>query len=151
MGLSRYERAVLIAWGVMLIASVHLTAWADPAVPLRRLGHHLFVQPVGSSAARYEAFQEVKRRIGPEDSVAGSSGFLAHLAGRREIYSYPPAADKPPDWLVLSSEFGNPWPLTRTETKKHLMRLQLEEGYGVVWQREGIYLFERHEQETFDR
>jgi hypothetical protein len=105
------------------------------------MAEEIFVTPVPAHETRYEAFQKMRALIPPEASVAGSSGFLAHVGNRRQLFTYPD--DGGAEWLILSSAYGNPWPLNRDQAAAHIIRLQRNPAYKLVEHAAGMYLFQR--------
>ncbi len=141
LGYGKWERALYFGCSLALIFATHMTAWSHPTLPLKRLTQELRTPSSFSNSAAYPAFQELYNIIPPNDSVSGSSGVLAHLGHRERLYTYP--TEDSPQWIVLLTEHGNPWPLNRDQAKSHLQRLQQEGAYEMVWSKEGIHLFKR--------
>ena len=139
----RYERAAIVAGSISLLFAVHVTAWTDPKIPLRRLVEDTFVYPTPGASARSQAFKRARALIPAEAPVAASSGFLAHLAGRQRLYTYPDGVDKA-EWVVVMSEHGNPWPLNRDQSAAHIIRLQRDAAYTLVFEEAGIFVFQKH-------
>ncbi len=138
----RYEQAVMIALGLALVLAVHATAWTDPKIPLRRVFSDTFIEKSASVETRYNALEEVKKRIQGDESVSANSGLLAHLGNRRGLYNYPEMPEDV-DWVVLMTEYGDPWPLTHAQVKREIQVMKKDPRFELVWDTNNIFAFHR--------
>ncbi len=129
---------------LLLIISVHLTAWQNISVPLRVLGRELWYGPTKNQPERRAAFAEVAAAIPAEDGVAASSGFTAHLSNRNVIINYPQVPDEA-KWVIVSgSPPVNTWPMTDGPMKEDIAWMLTQPRYELVKQVFDVYLFYNH-------
>lgn len=134
------RQVFLISISVLLVATTHVTAWANHAVPLRALWRELATtDSIGESTAT--AFNHLKTLIPPDASVTASSGFTAHLAQHREL-KYFSADPITTDWIIVSP-YANPWPFNRNEAQHAIKILQTNPEYELVATKATVFLFQR--------
>lgn len=93
-------RRLITAAAVPLVAASVLTYAVDARLP----GGGAFDGASVRGLERHSAVEAVLERIPPDASVAASSGLVAHLADRAEVYQYPDAPQT--QYVAIDGETG---------------------------------------------
>ena len=116
----------------MLLAGTYMVSFRDIELPLVRM---INAEEREYFYGRESVVQDVKKVssfIGPEDSVATTSGVVPYLAARKEIFSLPePLQYRSVDWVVISGR-GNSWPLSTAERGNLVQELRDSDEYERV-------------------
>lgn len=133
-----FTKQITVIAAILIISCTTWQFHRDLKAPLWNMFN---IYTGGIYADRRQAFAEIKKMIPANDAVSANAGFLADLAGRKNLYNFP-ELPKDTQWIVISREV-NDWPINGPTTAHEIKELQKNPDWAEVAVEESIFVFKR--------
>lgn len=122
------RRLVQVCVALLVVSIANSALWNYLSPPKLKITRH------------HELAQEMARSIPPEVSVSAQGSLIPHIVRRKAIYMFPVHRNQA-EYVALDTK-GNFFPLSEQEYEIELSHLKLQERYDVIYQEDGVLLFQ---------